>query len=462
MTSDDPRPPAPAAPPPGAALPVPALALVLLVGTSGAGKSTFARAHFGPYETVSSDECRGVVANDPNDQSATADAFALLHHAVALRLARGLLTVVDATNVQREARRPLLALARRYHAPAVAVVFDLGEGVAHARNRLRPDRQFGPHVVRAQAAHLRASLPGLAREGFHAVHVLRSPAEAAAAAVVRQPLPCDRAWDAGPFDVVGDVHGCADELEALLARLGYARGGALGGAPGDAGPDPGAYRHPAGRTLVFLGDLVDRGPRTPDVLRVAMASVAAGAALAVPGNHDAKLVKALRGQAVRLTHGLALSLEQLAGESPEFRARAAGFLDGLPSHYVLDGGRLVVAHAGLTAELQGRASAAVRAFALYGESAGARDELGLPVRDAWAADYRGRAAVVYGHTPVAEPAWRNGTIDVDTGCVFGGRLTALRWPERELVSVPARRCYAEPRRPFLPGDGGGADGPGAV
>ncbi len=428
-------------------LPLPDPALVLLVGPSGAGKSTFARAHFGTYEAVSSDACRGAVANDPDDQTATADAFALLHHTVALRLARGLLTVVDATNLQREARRPLLALARQYHLPAAAVVFDVGEDVAYARNRARPDRQVGRHVVRAQAAQLRAALPALEREGLHPVHVLRSAAEADGAAVAREPLPSRRAWDRGPFDVVGDVHGCADELDELLDALGYV-------------PHPASNemtsvgrRHPAGRRLVFLGDLVDRGPRTPDVLRVAMACVAAGTALAVPGNHDAKLLKALRGRTVRQTHGLALSLEQLDAEPPAFRARAADFLEALvhgPSHYVLDEGRLVVAHAGLPEAMQGRASGAVRAFALYGEADGARDATGFPLRDAWAADYRGRAAVVYGHTPVAEAAWRGATLDVDTGCVFGGRLTALRWPERELISVPARARYAEPRRPFLP------------
>ena len=421
-------------------LAVPELALVLLVGTSGSGKSTFARTHFGPYETVSSDACRGMVSNDPNDQTSTPDAFALLHHLVALRLARGLLTVVDATNVQADARRPLLALARAHHVPAIAIVLDLPDRVCIARNETRPDRQFGPRVVRHQHAALRASLPALGREGLRVVHVLRDIAEVAAATVRREPFASTRTNDHGPFDIIGDVHGCGDELQALLAALGYAR---------DTG---GAYRHPEGRTAVFLGDLVDRGPRTADVLRIALDMLAAGTALAVPGNHDAKLLKALRGQQVHHTHGLAESIAQIDAEPPAFRARVIAMLASLPSHYVLDGGRLVVAHAGLTAELQGRSSGRVRAFALYGETTGERDEFGLPVRLPWAATYRGRAVVVYGHTPVAAPAWVNETIDIDTGCVFGGRLTALRWPERTLVSVPAARQYAEPRRPFLPGD----------
>ena len=427
-------------------LDIPELALVLLIGTSGSGKSTFAHTHFGPYETVSSDECRGIVSNDPNDQTSTPDAFALLHHVVALRLARGLLTVVDATNVQADARRPLLALARAHHVPAVAIVLDLPERVCVARNDARPDRQFGLRVVRHQHAALRASLPLLEREGVRVLHVLRDETEVAVATIRRQPLASNRTTDHGPFDIIGDVHGCGDELEALLAALGYTRDS---GYAGDS-TDPHAYRHPDGRRVIFLGDLVDRGPRTADVLRIVLDMRAVGSALAVPGNHDAKLLKALRGQQVHRTHGLAESLAQIEAEPPAFRMRVLAMLESLPSHYVLDSGRLVVAHAGLTAELQGRSSGRVRAFALYGETTGERDEFGLPVRSPWAATYRGRAAVVYGHTPVAVPVWTNETIDIDTGCVFGGRLTALRWPERTLVSVPAARQYAEPRRPFLP------------
>ena len=131
--------------------------------------------------------------------------------------------------------------------------------------------------------------------------------------------------------------------------------------------------------------------------------------------------------------------------------RRPTFLDGLVSHYVLDDGKLVVAHAGMKEEMQGRGSGKVRDFALYGETTGETDEFGLPVRYDWAAEYRGTAMVVYGHTPVPEPEWLNRTINIDTGCVFGGKLTALRYPERELVSRPGRaRPTAEPARPFLP------------
>src|SRR5437870_902519 len=180
-----------------------------------------------------------------------------------------------------------------------------------------------------------------------------------------------------------------------------------------------------------------------------MRMVKAGTALCVPGNHDVKLMRKLRGRDVQITHGLANSLEQLEKESPEFREEVSQFIHDLVSHYVLDDGRLVVAHAGMKEEMQGRGSGKVRDFALYGETTGETDEFGLPVRYNWAAEYRGKAMVVYGHTPVPEADWLNRTINIDTGCAFGGRLTALRYPEKELVSVPAAHTYWEPARPFL-------------
>jgi protein phosphatase len=178
--------------------------------------------------------------------------------------------------------------------------------------------------------------------------------------------------------------------------------------------------------------------------------VQSGQAFCVPGNHDMKLVRALRGRDVKRTHGLAETMEQLGNESNEFRVEVAKFLDGLVSHYVFDDGKLIVAHAGLKESMHGRGSGAVREFALFGETTGETDEFGLPVRYNWAADYRGKALVVYGHTPVPEPLFLNNTVNIDTGCVFGGRLTALRYPEREIVSVKAHQTYYEPARPFLP------------
>jgi protein phosphatase len=424
-------------------LTIPELALVVLIGPSGCGKSTFARKHFKTTEMLSSDYCRGLVSDDENNQAATNDAFDVLHFIARKRLAAGKLTVVDATNVQSEARKPLVQLAREFHCLPVAIVLNLAEKVCHERNLSRADRDFGSHVIRQQTQQLRRSLRGLEREGFRRVFVLETPEEVDAVTIERQPLWNNLRQEHGPFDMIGDVHGCYDELVELLTKLGY-----------QVTADETAHYGvkvvpPVGRKPVFVGDLVDRGPKIPAVLRLVMSMVESGTALCVPGNHDMKLMRKLKGKNVQVTHGLANSLEQLDREPEEFRKKVAEFIDDLVSHYVLDEGKLVVAHAGMKEEMQGRGSGAVREFALYGETTGETDEFGLPIRYNWAAEYRGRAMVVYGHTPVPEPEWLNRTINIDTGCVFGGKLTALRYPEKELVSVPAKETYAEPARPFL-------------
>ncbi|WBO86345.1 polynucleotide kinase-phosphatase [Hymenobacter yonginensis] len=462
-------------------LKLPELSLVLLIGTSGAGKSTFARRLFSATEIVSSDQCRALVADDENDQSATPEAFALLHYLVGLRLKRGLLTVVDATNVQPEARKTLIQLARDYHVLPTAVVLDVPDRLAEDRNQARAERQhLGRHVIPNQRQQLRRSLKFLKQEGFRHIYHLRGPEEVDAVQTIqRDPLYSNRKQETGPFDIIGDVHGCYQELVQLLAQLGYAVEetpvldardlgvrvtrrrdakycvSSLNDAePADTSTDISndatstiASLQPPRRVL-FLGDLVDRGPASPQVLRLVMSMVRDGLALCVPGNHDIKLLRYLNGKQVNEKHGFAETVQQLALESDMFKSQVRQFLDGLVSHYVLDGGKLVVAHAGMREEMQGRGSGAVRAFALFGETTGEIDEFGLPVRYNWAAEYRGRAMVVYGHTPVPAPEWLNNTIDIDTGCVFGGRLTALRYPERELVSVPAAQVYCEPVRPL--------------
>jgi protein phosphatase len=426
----------------GRTLPVTDLSLVVLIGASGSGKSTFARRHFKPTEVISSDFCRGLVADDENDQSASGDAFDVLHYIAGKRLAAGRRTVVDATNVQQESRRQLIDIARKHDVLPIAIVLEVPEEVCAERNASRTDRAEMPRrVIQRHIRELRRSLRHLEREGFRKVHVLRGVAEIESAEVRTEKRFNDLTHLTGPFDIIGDIHGCASELETLLGKLGYVDGA-----------------HPEGRTAVFVGDLVDRGPDTPGVLRRVMSMVAAGDALCVPGNHENKLGRYLKGRKVQHSHGLAETIEQLDGESEEFHARVREFVDGLVSHYVLDGGRLVVCHAGLPEKYHGRTSGRVRSHALYGDTTGETDEFGLPVRYPWAEDYRGRAAVVYGHTPVPTATWLNNTICLDTGAVFGGKLTALRWPERELVDVPAERVWYEPTKPLASEAPGGHEG----
>lgn len=414
---------------------IPEFSMVALIGPSGCGKSTFCAQHFAPTEVLSSDTYRGLVCDDEESQSMTPHAFEALHYMLNKRLELGRLTVVDATNVTSESRAALLKIANRWHALRIAIVLDVSEETCHERNVSRPNRQFGPHVVKNHRRDLRRFFGSWKKEGWTRVFVLK-PEELADLEIVRTPLFSRRHEEHGPFDIIGDIHACSSELFELLGELGWTIEPELKG--------------PEGRKLIFLGDLVDRGPDPVGVLRFVMDAVKSGQAICVPGNHDIKLVRALKGAKVTLNHGLKETMEALKAEPDSFREDVREFLHGLTSHFLLDDGKLCVAHAGMRADMMGRGSGAVREFALYGETTGEIDEFGLPVRYQWADDYRGDALVVYGHTPVPRPEWINGTIDIDTGCCFGGKLTALRYPERELVSVPAHETYAEPARPIQP------------
>ena len=419
---------------------LPELALVALIGASSAGKSSFAARHFLTSEVLSSDAFRALVSDDENSLEATKDAFESLFYVAGKRLSRGRLTVIDATSVRPDDRRTLVDLARAHDVLPVAIVLDLPRSTLEARHAARPDRDFPASVIVRQMTELRRTLRGLGKEGFRHVWVLRSETEVNAAQVRRVPLHTNRRDLTGPFDFIGDVHGCLPELRELLTRLGYV--------PHGESPETEHFMHPQGRTAVFVGDLVDRGPDSVGVLRLVMKMVRAGAALCVPGNHDEKLKRALEGKAVRALHGLDATLAALEKEGEDFKREVKTFIERLVSHLVLDGGRVVVAHAGLPEQYQGRSSGRVRSFALYGDVDGSKDDLGLPVRRDWARTYKGAAQVIYGHTPVARPVWVNRTIDIDTGCAFGGHLTALRYPEQELVSVAAHAQYVVPPRPL--------------
>ena len=414
--------------------------LVVLIGPSGSGKSTFAQKHFTPTQIVSSDACRAMVADNEADQAATMAAFAVLHCIVDQRLRAGRLTVIDATNVQAKARRPLLELAVRYHRPCMAIVFELPPQVCKERNRQRQDRVIGDFVVDRQCSQAPVSADILSHEGFDPVIVLHSSEEADAFGVPARPSPFMWRDKTGSFDVIGDVHGCCDELLSLLRIMGYKVENPAALIPRITAPE--------GRTTVFVGDFTDRGPGNVRTLLVAMAMVRSGAALTVLGNHDDKLLRALQGAPVKISNGLDRTLQELSAAGEEMQALVREFLGGLPSHLILDGGSLVVAHAGLPLELHGSDSPRARDVALFGTPTGQRDAFGLKVMVDWAHAYKGDALVVWGHLPVAEAEWVGNTINIDTGCVHGGSLTALRYPERELVSVPAARVYSVSIKPL--------------
>ena len=251
--------------------------------------------------------------------------------------------------------------------------------------------------------------------------------------------PTNNKLDCGPFDIIGDVHGCSSELVELLHNLGYAT---------EFNRDSSGQLRchlttPPGRRLAFVGDIVDRGPDPTGCLALVMDSVQAGLAIWVPGNHDCKLLNWLKQRKTKFNHGFDITVQALLQEPGEFRERLLATLESLPSHMVLDKGDLVLAHAGCKEIMQGKDSTYLTTFCLYGALDGVLDSTGYPVREDWAADYHGHAMVVHGHTAVAQPLWNANcsVVCIDTACCFGGSLTAFRWPEKEFVNVPARKKY---------------------
>lgn len=422
---------------------IPKLSLIVLIGASGSGKSTFARKHFRATEILSSDVFRGMVADDPTDQSASKAAFDALHYVAEKRLAAGKLTVVDATHVKQEDRKQLISMAKRHHAILVGILFDLPTDVCENQNQQR-EPKVSSRVIRRQIRQLQKGKHRIRKEGFRYFYTFKSSEEINQATVERIPLKVDRTEEEGPFDIIGDIHGCFQELCMLLEKLGYHVK-----QQGTGEETSFHVYHPEGRKLIFLGDLVDRGPDSLHVLQLVMDMVDSGNARCVMGNHDERLLRKLKGRNVQIKYGLERTLEQMKDRSPDWMEKVKNFLEQLPHHYVLNGGRLVVAHAGLIEQYHGRHSGAVRSFALYGDPTGERDEYGFPIRRNWAEDYHGQAMVVYGHTPVEKPVFQNRTVNIDTGCVFGGHLTAFRYPENKCISVPSQEDYADLGRPFF-------------
>ena len=427
-------------------LKIPEIALVMLVGASSSGKSTFAKKHFLPTEIISSDNCRALISDDENNLAVTKEAFEVVHFLAKKRLELGKLVVIDALNIRRDDRAKLVQLAKDNYALAVAVVLDNSIKTLLERHENRSDRNFPKSVIDKQYNDYKQSLRSLKFEGFSYIHHIQPQEEYT---FLRQKLWNNKKEETGEFDIIGDIHGCFDELIELLEKLNYKVEKIE-----NSSFEKGTFKvsHPENRRVIFLGDLTDRGNKSPSVLRLVMDMVNDKKAFCVCGNHDEKLKKYLLGKNVNLNHGLeqtALQLDEIEEENREgFKNEVKSFLSSLIAHYVLDDGKLVVVHAGLPETMHGRASASVRAFCLFGETTGEIDEFGLPVRYNWAKNYRGDAMVVYGHTPVPNAEWLNETINIDTGCVFGGKLTALRYPEKELVSVESRKVYETPAKPL--------------
>lgn len=411
--------------------------LLILVGASGSGKSTFARRFFPDTAIVSSDHCRALISDDESNQAASAPAFELFNSIIDKRLAFGRTTLADSTALRPHYRTALRDLARKHNFAVVVLAFDVTEAVAKQNDRRRANRSVGPAVIDRQLESFRESLPLLESEGMDAVYVLSHDQLDNLEIHVRGTNVSDR----GPFDFIGDVHGCTDELEALLTELGYINTAYL------------TYIHPAGRRAVFIGDITDRGPRSVDAFRIVGNMVKAGSALFTPGNHCNKLMRWLKGSNVRVGFGMETTLAEFnslpVAEGEEWRQMVISLVSAAPTYLMLDGGRVVACHAGIKENMIGRQGRDVQSMCLYGDTTGETTADGLPVRRDWAAEYQGWRFVVYGHTPIRYPEIRNNTINIDQGCAFGGWLTAFRWPERLIVQVPAYRVYYNRHLPRL-------------
>ena len=411
-------------------------ALVLLVGPSGAGKSTFAQKWFLATQIVSADQCRAYVSDCESNQDASTDAFDLVHLIVERRMRRGLLTVVDATNLEPKAIETLIAKAETFKRAVFAYVFTTPLSECLQNNKQRPGRQVLDKVVRRQVGLVQEAVTFLAKRDVP-LEILTSNRQAKSQEVsikkthIYTPA-IEHKSDYGPFDIIGDVHGCLPELLALIKKLGYTWH--------QQGPVS-RLTHAENRRLIFVGDLVDRGPNSLGVLALVRQAVADKMAYCVLGNHDDKLRRKLLGSKVQVRHGVETTLAELEKLSAQDQEGLLTFLQSIPTYLILAGGELVVAHAGILEKDIGKMSDRIRRFCLYGDITGKTNEQGCPLRGDWASNYRGKATIVYGHTPVATAQWENNTINIDTGCIFGGKLSAVRIPERVLVEVPSGQQY---------------------
>ncbi|MDR2349746.1 MAG: AAA family ATPase [Deltaproteobacteria bacterium] len=408
--------------------------VVVLIGASGSGKSTFASRHFSPSEILSSDSVREMITDEPlpRDGDSHYLTFKLLRELLDARLKNLKFTVVDATNTCARDRAPYVEIARNNDFYSIAVVLDPGLERTKAQNAQRKGRPPTPEaVVERHRARIARSLETLKSEGFARVLVLESPEEIDGTRIERIPPWSDLSEDTGPFDVIGDVHGCYRELLALLGTLGY-----------EVDPENHRAFHPEGRKAVFLGNFAGLGPEVADVIKLVKNMVGDKNAHSVPGNHEERLRKLLN-KANGSADPVLLEETRLANETQEFRDSVLGFLENLISHYILDRGRLVVAHAGLPKRFQGRVSSRVRDFCLYGEDMEDKKLSRTNFDRKWVDGYKRAPKVVYGHYASDVPLEANNTVCVDTGCVYGGSLSCYRHPEGKIVSVPAEKAYAK-------------------
>lgn len=396
-------------------------ALIVFMGMDPDTMRQYAHQHFPHIRYIDLEECYKLLSDENSDLTITdIEVFDFFLSWIHQRTAIGNPTIAGGNWLHRSQRKQLAEVASKNHVSLQLLLFTL------------KTKRASTSVKRFHAA-----LQTLKQEGFKKIIALDHESQLNAPAFHRKPLAVNLRHLSGPFDIIGDVHGCFDELRQLLHQLGHT----LTYEKAAWGID-----HPQKRKLIFVGDLADRGPKSVDTLTFVMDLTLAHKAYAIKGNHDDKLFRYLKGNNIAAQHGLETTIVELEHQEKAFHQRLYHFLKNLPAHLVLDRGNLVVTHAAIHARYIGKEDPVIEQFCMYGPTTGKLDENGFPERLRWQEDYDGKAWVVYGHTPVLTAAWQGNTVNIDTGAVYGNGLTALRYPEWTTVFQPSFHTYAPSKR----------------
>lgn len=381
----------------------------------------WARRHFPAHELLDPADCQALLGT--TEPHPSTDAYTLAAQAFEMRVKAGRATVFLRAPLEQTARNFLRSASRKANAKLYYLSIDLPE--ADLRTLVPA---YDREAWAREAAQIAQNLLFLDKEGIAGHLSITRIADLEALEFSRPPLPCDRRSLSGPFDLIGSVHGCLAELRALLGELGYVS-------------DPATQlpRHPKGRIPVFLGDDGAQGPHGLACLQLIQAMCDAGLAYAVIGNQDRRLLEVLRESPEADPDALA---PWWAAASPEDRQAILAWTAQVPSHLVLDGGRLVAVHGGIRPDMIGRDTPPITAFCTYGSTPGEHALVQSRALADWAAELPEGVTVVFSHQPVVDVQDAGSHVAIDTACLYGGRLSAFRYPERSVVSVPAAKAYA--------------------
>ncbi|MCM3388149.1 polynucleotide kinase-phosphatase [Ureibacillus chungkukjangi] len=434
---------------------LPYAGIVLLVGPSNSGKSSFLKQQINkgrilPSEVISSDDYRIRVGDvefidwshrwkDVSEslfdeyQRISQEAFSLMEATIEARCRLNKMSIVDATHLYADDRKRYIELGKKHHVPVMTLVLDVGQEELLERDKLRENPR-GSKRIKQQYQTFKREKRFIKKEGYLASYFISDVSEVEVIRKTQNPLHLEVG---NGIDIIGDIHGCYDEMIELLERLGYEK------------DHQSLYVHPEGRRFLSLGDIMSRGPESLKTMEFFMRHVNENLAYMIDSNHGWKIARWLEGKNVTLNHGDELVEEELArngetGDITQLKQELKTFLLRAPSHYVLTKNNvptLVCTHAGIKDDFIGKQSYDISDFCRYGDNEGL-DETGKPIRKDWTIHHKTSTLIVWGHDPKLKPLVVNNTINIDQGVVFGGELTAFRYPEQEFVAVQAKQDYS--------------------